>query len=118
MRRFAFAAAALVFAGFAATPAFADTGAPPSAPHVAVAYDDLNLSTSAGADAMLDRLETASRRVCRSAGSGYRGLDRRHARQACAEATLSAAVASLGSPVVTARYEGAHGAPIVTASAD
>jgi UrcA family protein len=82
-----------------------------------VEYDDLNLSTSAGADAMLDRLEAASRRVCRSAGSGYRGLERRYARQACAEATLGAAVASLGSPVVTAHYEGAPSAPIVIAAA-
>lgn len=117
MRRFAFAAAALVFAGFAATPAFAHEAETVAGPRVTVAYHDLNLSTVAGADAMIQRLETAARRVCRTAGSGLRGLEQREERQACRAAALETAVASLEAPVVTARFEGSHSAPTVVASA-
>ncbi len=103
-RFFALTLAAVAFASAAVTPAFAEPRA--AAPSITVAFHDLNLGRSADAEDMLGRLQDASRRVCRSAGHGLRGVDRHQARQTCQNEALTRAVAGLDAPVVTALHEG------------
>jgi UrcA family protein len=103
-RFFALTFAAVAMVSAAVTPAFADPR--DASPSITVEYDDLNLGRTADAEDMLVRLEDASRRVCRSAGQGLRGIARFEARQTCEAQSLERAVAQLDAPVVTALHQG------------
>lgn len=92
------AAAAFAFAAMASTPAAAqERFANP------VSYADLNLDNRAGADAMLNRIESAARQGCQ-ARSGRMTLIDRAVQRSCVAGSMDGAVTYLGHPVVTARY--------------
>jgi UrcA family protein len=91
-------AAALAVAGSA----FAQTDDDPGAPHsVAVRYADLNLSSEAGARAMLDRITDAASRAC-GGDVDLRMLERRALYNRCKADTIDRAVRALDAPLVTA----------------
>ena len=87
--------------------AFAAAAQPvdPEVISVKVSMADLDLGSKAGAAAGLSRIEAASEKAC---GGQPQTLQlRRQARyRACMKSTVSHAVASLGSPLVTAIYTG------------
>jgi UrcA family protein len=69
----------------------------------AVRYGDLNLASQDGAKTMLQRIQSAARRVCDQPSFpgdayGWRGD--------CIAKAISGAVIHLGSPAVTAEYRG------------
>ena len=76
-------------ASFAATPAV-------DAPSVSVRYDDLNLSTTAGVDALYRRISAAARDVCPDIYS--RDTNIVLAAQHCQAAAISKAVSQVNSP--------------------
>ncbi len=57
---------------------------------VKVSYRDLDLTTAAGHRALVNRLNSAARKVCSE--DGMRGLDARAASQSCERAALSQAL--------------------------
>jgi UrcA family protein len=85
------AAAGLVatVSGFAATPAV-------DAPSVAVRYDDLNLSTTAGVNKLYRRISAAARQVCPM--GDLRDLPRMLAAERCQAAAIAKAVREVNSP--------------------
>lgn len=107
-------AAALAVLAAAALPAFAasDIVVHDHGPHAAkrttsktVRFGDLDVSTPAGADALLSRIRTASRTVC---SHGYRGRMSLHERRdfdRCVNEAVQEGVQSANSPLVTAAFE-------------
>ena len=93
-----FAAAALAFAAMASTPAAAEERFANR-----VSYADLNLNSTAGADAMLNRIELAALQGC-EARSGRMTLSDRAIQRACVRGSMDGAVTYLGNPLVTARH--------------
>jgi UrcA family protein len=81
----------------------AETGMKQTSVHVS--YADLNLSTSAGARTLATRLKSATRRVCgsRPAPLMLAAISRY---ETCLDNAMSAAVAQIDSPVVTAHLTG------------
>ena len=69
-----------------------------------VSYADLDVSSDAGADALLRRVRRAAEHVC-----GYRSAQRflreRAEARACVIDSTNRAVVAVGHPVVTARHE-------------
>jgi UrcA family protein len=82
---------------------------------VPVRLGDLNLHADAGAAVALRRIHVAARSICGGAPDA-RDLERTAAYRDCMTATVGRAVASLGSPTVTALYTG-HGARAIELSA-
>jgi UrcA family protein len=74
---------------FAATPGV-------DAPSVAVRYDDLNLSTTAGVDALYRRISVAARDVCPDIHS--RDIHAVLAARHCQSAAISKAVSEVNNP--------------------
>jgi UrcA family protein len=107
-------AACAVAAACLATTAFADPLAPdPGAPGrhgpikvlVIVSSHGLNLSTEAGADLFMRRIETAIDRACNDRPqSGALVLDRSDHFHACRAKALESAMAYVHSPLVRHRY--------------
>lgn len=92
----------------AAAPAFAREAGAPSTIHLnqrVVPYGDLNLDSRAGADAMLGRINSASRFVCGDR-TGPRTMQENGSVHACVGQTMDNAVADLGHPNVSNRYYG------------
>lgn len=92
----------------AAAPALAQRNTLPSATHTGqrvVPHGDLNLDSAAGADAMLGRINSASRFVCGDR-SGPRTVQENGGVHVCIGETMDNAVADLGNPNVSNRYYG------------
>lgn len=70
-----------------------------------VPYGDLDLSRTAGADLMLNRIAQAARYVCGEAPRPG-DLAKRKRHRACLATATDSAVAKLDAPVVTARHQG------------
>ncbi len=75
---------------------------PDSAPSVIVRFADLDLSRSEGATALYRRLKGAAETVC--AALEDRELARQTLFKACVQGAISAAVAKIDQPVLTAYY--------------
>lgn len=87
----------------------ADADTPARQVSIAVSYAGLDLSSPAGAEAMLGRMRLATRKICGDAPHPSQlsaGL--RH--KACRTSVMTGAVATLGHPTVTAAYGGRRGA--------
>jgi UrcA family protein len=83
-----------------------------------VFYGDLNLSTSAGARAILGRLRTTVGRLCAPTASPLLRQRYRPADVArCQASAMRRAVADLEAPLVTAEYEGSGAQQPVIAAA-
>ena len=76
--------------------------APAQLPRVAVSYDDLNLTTPSGVDALYARLRAASRSVC-NVGQ-RRALADVMASKSCYRQVLETAVGNANLPTLTARH--------------
>ena len=74
-------------------------------------YGDLNLEAREDAAKLLERIHTAARQVC---GDASPRLDMQHAWQVCYQGSINAAVAAVGSPVLSALASSTH-YPAVTA---
>ena len=71
-------------------------------PSVKVSYQDLNLSTEQGSQALYARIASAARAVC--AAEDIRDLRARPAIEACREQAIARAVHSVDSPRLAALY--------------
>jgi UrcA family protein len=92
---------------FALVTAFLSIGAGHAAPATVVSYGDLDLSRPAGAEALVRRLETASRQVCGGAPD-IRNLEAMQRFRACVQVAMDEAVNKVGAPLVREVY--AHAA--------
>lgn len=92
--------AVLTSGSFAANAQRSETAA--QLPSVAVNYEDLNLNTPAGVDALYARLRAASRSVC-NVGQ-RRALADVMASKSCYRQVLEAAVSNANLPTLTARH--------------
>jgi UrcA family protein len=72
---------------------------------VTVKYDDLNLDSRDDAATLLARIRLAARRVCGAEGER---LDLQHAWRVCYDGSITAAVTTVDSPVLTALARGGH----------
>lgn len=92
------------------TPAAAEPARPAGEPDISqvkVAYSDLDLARSAGADAMIARLRQAAWQVCGPTPSP-RELRKMARYRACSRAALEAAVTGVNAPLVTVRFYGSE----------
>jgi len=71
-------------------------------PAVRIRYGDLDLTTDAGARAMLERIHRASASVCRQAAADDIVLAA-GMYQSCLQATVRTAITRLNAPIVTAK---------------
>ena len=94
------AAAALAFA--AVTPVLAQ-----EYEQEVVRFGDLDLNSRAGANALIQRIENASERVC-GFRTGAQPLTQHQYTRACTQETMEYAVRDVGHPVVLAEYYGVH----------
>jgi UrcA family protein len=101
-RRIAIAAVA-VTALIPVTTALADVPAGSAAPQAVVKYADLDLTSDAGAAALLRRIEAAARQVCGNPIE-VQPLDRSMRVQQCNKQAIEHAVTALGAPKVTLAY--------------
>jgi UrcA family protein len=92
-------AAALALA--AAAPASAKT--PSARYHASIAYADLNLGNTAGADAMIDRLRGAARDTCGERAGPMTVAEHQRIR-ACSSAFVQRGVIRLENPAVSRRF--------------
>ena len=76
---------------------------------IAVSYADLDLSSPAGAEAMLGRLRLATRKICGDAPHPSQ-LSVGVRQKSCKRSVMTNAVETLGHPTVTAAYSGRRGA--------
>jgi UrcA family protein len=81
---------------------------------VEVRYADLDLSTEADAEVLMQRLERASRRVCRTNGRQFAAERADYNR--CRAESVEKSVAQIGSPILTARYNDKMGRTVQIAS--
>jgi UrcA family protein len=79
---------------------------------VTVHYDDLNLSSAAGANRLYDRIEGAARISC---GDWGRSFLEHSDWKSCYQRAIADAVAAVNSPVLTAVYNQKHPGSAVTA---
>ena len=89
-----------------AFPAFAATGFGVAAPTVHVRYDDLNLQTDAGTQALYRRITKAARTVCPDPDS--RELAVRIESEHCQATAIAKAVNDVNSPKLAQLYAAAH----------
>lgn len=108
------AAAAFAAAAMASAPAAARTTERFATP---VGYADLNLGNRAGADVMINRIESAARDGC-GARFGRISLREHLLLRACVRGSADRAVTHLGHPLVTARYIERGGRPGMVTVAD
>lgn len=92
----------------AATPlcvrSFAESPVASNEKQVVVAYSDLDISSRAGAQALIERMRRAASQVC-GQSSDWRNFMNRYYRTCVADA-LDRGVASVNSPVVAELYNG------------
>ena len=81
----------------------AHAGSPQTVPSVVVHFGDLDLSRSEGATVLYRRLRSAAETVC--APLDDRGVARHMSFKACVQSAISAAVAKVDRPALTAYYE-------------
>ena len=96
-RALALASAFALIAAVSAT-SFAAAPAADDPPSIKVRFDDLDLSTAAGANALYHRISVAARRVCPNSYS--RDLDTVAAIERCQATAIANAVHALNSPQV------------------
>jgi UrcA family protein len=75
--------------------------------HVEVHFSDLNLSSTDGVSILYHRLQTAAESVCTEGGT--RDLGSVFRVKTCVSAAISAAVADIDRPSLTAYYRAKHG---------
>jgi UrcA family protein len=75
--------------------------------HVKVLYSDLNLTRIDGATTLYRRLQSAAESVC--AEHGTRDVSSVFRVKTCESAAISAAVADINQPTLTAYYRAKHG---------
>jgi UrcA family protein len=105
LRRWAYAVAAAALVG----PGHGAPAAEPAATAV-VPYGDLDLSSDAGAQQLLRRIRSASRRVCRDLLTGER-IDARARYEACVTETYELAAAQAERERRASRQRGRTAAP-------
>lgn len=93
----------LAIAATLAPAAMAQTPAEPAS--VRVAYGDLNMSTQAGGDVLLKRINTAARRACQKVTTASPMTP--HAVASCKHETIASTVRQLDITTLTAAWEGA-----------
>jgi UrcA family protein len=71
---------------------------------VKISYSDLDLGNADGAQVLIDRVRQASQIACGEAPS-LANLEQSQAYRACVVQTADTAIASVGSPMVTAMYQ-------------
>jgi UrcA family protein len=79
-----------------------------TAPTVVVKYSDLNINTTAGAAALVERLDRAVRVSCGGSSLDRVDLTRIQQFNGCRQAAMSQAVAKINSPLV---YAASHVSP-------
>ena len=99
------AAAGLTCAG----PTLAQTSDP--VPAVTVKYRDLDIASRAGAQALLERIETAASTACGGVPD-LRQLSRLAVFEACRSAAVGRAVVAVDAPMLTAMAHGGHPASL------
>ena len=83
-----------------------------------VKYGDLNLSSEADAQVLLQRIKEATRHVCAAEMAGRSGVDAFYNGQWCQRQTLARSITNLGTYKVADAYNAEHSArPIVLAQA-
>src|SRR5579863_3364645 len=95
------AGVALAALAYAPGAAQAQTASNPDQVSVRISYGDLDLSSQTGAREMIGRIDNAARVICGEPSSNA-DLSGWAQQRACAQSTVSDAVASLGNPTVTA----------------
>jgi UrcA family protein len=80
---------------------------PTGEPQLVVSYGDLDLSGKFGARVLISRLDVAASQVCGGAPV-MRDLERTALYRACKHQAMDNAVASVGSPTVSAIYGGGY----------
>lgn len=101
MRKHLLACAALTAAVLAIPSSAAKLG---QAPQVTVSYADLNLTRTEGANALLDRLRTAARRVCGHGVGDVKTLRDMSRYRDCYATTMDKAVAQVDDIMVATAY--------------
>jgi len=89
--------ACFVAASVASVLAWSAASAQPTPPTRVVSYADLNLSTDAGATALLKRLKGAAWQVCRDVALGRHDLDAAEELRACEDEAVTNAARKVGS---------------------
>jgi UrcA family protein len=82
----------------------ANAGPAPDAPSVTVQFADLDLTHSAGAAALYQRLKQAAETVCASSDSRSRDLGSQTRHKECMQSAIGAAVVKVDQPSLTAYY--------------
>ena len=100
LARIAAALSACLIIGVSATAHAASSVDP--APSVRVTYNDLNLATEQGSQALYGRIVAAARQVCPS--SDIRNLAELAAQRACESKAVAQAVQQVNSPKLAATY--------------
>lgn len=77
---------------------------------IQIAYDDLNLSSRAGAETLLRRVKSATRKVCGPAPLLARQIREAKQYRACVDHAMTRAAMEAGDPTVMAVLTGAAGA--------
>jgi UrcA family protein len=97
------ALSALGFAACAGSVYAADVSTDAGSVSIKVGYSDLNLSSQAGAEALMRRIHHAASDIC---GGPSRDLGIEQQYNSCMDATVGAAVAKVNSPILTALNSG------------
>jgi UrcA family protein len=104
----AIATGALLISMFVAGAAVA--GTPDDVRTETVKFQDLNLKTEAGVDALYQRIHKAARRVCWQSSDA--GLSSAYAIQRCEEKAENRAIMDVNSPELSAFYQKKTGRPV------
>ena len=95
-------AAAIALAAVTVQPASAN-----SPPSLVVKFQDLDLRSQTDAQILLQRLEDASRQVCKTNGAS--ALESYYVARICRRSTLARSVKSVGAPTLMAAYSSKWG---------
>lgn len=98
-------AAALALASFSAISSAQADNWSNTAPQVNVPYGDLNLSSPAGAQSMLNRIKAAASHVC-GGSPDNRDISGKRFYRSCVKLATDTAVAQVSAPLVTALHTG------------
>lgn len=99
-------AAALAVSGAASARTATASAADPDVLATTVPYADLDLSHDWGAQTLIARVRQAARTVCGGEPSSLLRLEDQKRYRACMASTMTAAIARLNAPLVTALYSG------------
>lgn len=90
-----------MLSSMAAAPAVATDRAAHESPQTVVRYDDLDLTTDAGARALYERIADAARRVCPD-DNGVRDLVRTRNARVCRDTAIARAIEDMGNEKLAA----------------